>query len=256
MTFGPTSGPTAAMSNICPVLWDKLFRRAGLAQPTSSSSPMALHNCYGDRRVLEENYDTMRRWMLTPCACKGPPARSITTPTATGATRVRWASAAGKTACQGQTSLPLIATAYFCNNCNQLARIAGLLGKADDEKRFAELGRKAGEAFQRGFFDPQSNTYESKTQCSCILPLAFGLVPEARREAVAANLAGDIMVTQPALVGRPGRHGLVHQRLTGWPLGRGLCRDDPDHAAELGLHGLQGPSGLWERWLRTPKARA
>jgi alpha-L-rhamnosidase len=49
-------------------------------------------------------------------------------------------------------------------------------------------------AFQRRFFQAATNTYESATQCSTVLPLAFGLVPEMHREAVVRNLIDDITV--------------------------------------------------------------
>ena len=51
------------------------------------------------------------------------------------------------------------------------------------------------DGFHRRFFDAATNTYESATQCSCVLPLAFGLVPEAQREAVVQHLVDDITVT-------------------------------------------------------------
>ena len=41
---------------------------------------------------------------------------------------------------------------------------------------------------------PIPNTYESETQCSYVLPLAFGLVPEEHRPAVIDNLVDEILV--------------------------------------------------------------
>ena len=43
-------------------------------------------------------------------------------------------------------------------------------------------------------FNPQTAQYESATQASYVLPLAFGLVPEESRPRVIQNLVDDIMV--------------------------------------------------------------
>jgi len=50
--------------------------------------------------------------------------------------------------------------------------------------------------FGKKFFSPQTNKYSSGTQCSYVLPLAFGLVPNAHRAAVAANLVDDILANR------------------------------------------------------------
>ena len=85
-------------------------------------------------------------------------------------------------------------TAYVYYNCRLVAQIADFLGEPEDAAHFRATAEKVGAAFNRVFFDPQSNTYASKTQTSYVLPLAFGLVPPERRQAVADNLVQDILV--------------------------------------------------------------
>jgi alpha-L-rhamnosidase len=92
------------------------------------------------------------------------------------------------------TSRPLISTAYYYNNCRIVARAARLLGKLDDAKMFEDLAAKVKAGFLARFFDPKTNTYQSKTQASYVFPLAFGLVLEDHREAIIANLVDEIMV--------------------------------------------------------------
>jgi alpha-L-rhamnosidase len=95
----------------------------------------------------------------------------------------------------GATSRPLLWTAYFYYNCNLAAQIADSLGKPADAAHFRTTAEKTAAAFHKTFFDPKSNTYESKTQTSYVLPLAFGLVPPEHRQVVADNLVKDILVT-------------------------------------------------------------
>ena len=94
----------------------------------------------------------------------------------------------------GATSWPLLWTAYVYYNCRLVAQIANSLGQPQDAAHFRATAEKVGAAFNRAFFDPQSNTYTNKTQTSYVLPLAFGLVPPEHRQAVADNLVKDILV--------------------------------------------------------------
>jgi len=59
---------------------------------------------------------------------------------------------------------------------------------------YGGLAEKIKSGFNNRFFDPKTNTYESETQCSYVLPLAFGLVPPENKDSVVANLVDDIMV--------------------------------------------------------------
>ena len=85
-------------------------------------------------------------------------------------------------------------TAYFFNNCRIVQRAAMLLGRTEDQHYFGNLAQRVLQGFNRRFFDPASATYESRTQCSYVLPLAFGLVPPEHRQAVCDNLVQAIMV--------------------------------------------------------------
>ena len=71
---------------------------------------------------------------------------------------------------------------------------AGLLGKSKDEDYFTDLAKKIKAGFNKRFFNLQTNSYESATQCSYVLPLAFDLVPSKNRDSIIGNLIEDIMV--------------------------------------------------------------
>jgi len=94
----------------------------------------------------------------------------------------------------GATSLALIGTAYCYLNAERMARGAQRLGQAEDQKHYAEAAALIRDGFNRRFLDHQTAQYESATQTSYVLPLAFGMVPDDVRARVIQNLVDDIMV--------------------------------------------------------------
>lgn len=86
----------------------------------------------------------------------------------------------------GGTPRPLISTAFFYFYCTILERHARLLGRTRDRTEFAALAERVRTGFLRRFT-------KRATQTSHVLPLAFGLIPEAERAAEAKALADDIM---------------------------------------------------------------
>ena len=91
-----------------------------------------------------------------------------------------------------KTHPTLIATSYFCHDLNLMSRYAKLLGKIDQADRYEGHAKRMAAAMNRKFYDPAKGHYDNGSQTSCILPLAFGLVPEAERPRVFAHLVGKI----------------------------------------------------------------
>lgn len=91
-----------------------------------------------------------------------------------------------------RTHPALLATAYFYNNHRLMARYATLLGKPDEAARFAAQAEELKAAFNARFLDRDKGYYDNGTQTACVLPLAFGLVPEEFRDRVFARLVDKI----------------------------------------------------------------
>jgi len=100
----------------------------------------------------------------------------------------------GRVADFGATSRPLMWTAYMYYNCRMLATVADMLGQAEDKEHFLDLSEKIRQALDKEFFDAETGRYESRTQTSYVLPLAFGVVAAEHRQAVIDNLVEDILV--------------------------------------------------------------
>ncbi len=92
------------------------------------------------------------------------------------------------------TPVPFTSTAYYYYDAWILSQVAEILGKAEDVKYYSDLARNIKEAFNREFFDYNTNQYATGSQTSNALSLYLGMAPEGREKAVAKNLVNDIMI--------------------------------------------------------------
>ncbi len=210
--------------------------------------PEWFYNFYGDRRILEQNYETAKRWMRFQ-----QQTHLLADFTLASGVYGDWVDAAsmdGRTTDKGATSHPLMCTAYFFHNCRILARVAGRLGRTGEAKEYVELAEKVGGGFLKRFYDPVNKKFESETQCSYILPLAFGLVPSEDHAAVVSNLVDEIMVKHQGhiSVGLVGMQWFM-QTLTdighpevAWMVATRTTRPS------WGYMIAKGGSSVWERW--------
>ena len=203
---------------------------------------------YGDQRVVATQYEAMKQWVEAIRQLNQQPDGTIK-----GGPYGDWCDAAtmdGKCSDGGSTSRSLIATAYHYNNYRIMERAAKRLNKPEDAKFFAEQADRLRTIFNNAFFDPATNTYQSKTQCAYLLPLTFGLVPEEHKQAVIAKLVEDIMVKNEGhlSVGLIGMQWLM-QTLTdcghpevAWTIASQTTRPS------WGYMISKGATTIWERW--------
>lgn len=95
-------------------------------------------------------------------------------------------------------------TAFIYAMLKSMIYIAQKLGKTDDITEYEAAAKRIYDAFNAKFFNPDLKIYETTVwnqkgtrtryrQTSNLLPLAFGLVPEEHKKAVADNLANDFI---------------------------------------------------------------
>jgi alpha-L-rhamnosidase len=204
---------------------------------------------YGDRRFVEQNYEMARKWMrFQQKRSLGPDFTS-----SDNGGYGDWVDAAsmdGRGPDNGSTSAALMNTAYIYHNCRLVAQMATLLGRTDDAAFFSGLAEKVRAGFLKRFFDPKTATYESQTECSYALPLAFGLVPPEFHDAVVSNFVAEIMIK---------RQGHTTVGLTGmqWFMQALTDIGHPEVAYTVatrtnrpswGYMLSKGGSSVWERW--------
>ncbi|MCA9062504.1 MAG: family 78 glycoside hydrolase catalytic domain [Planctomycetaceae bacterium] len=239
--------PDGSLQEILPPYW--LFNSRDIIWPSVVTIiPDWYYNFYGDDRLLRENYDMMKRFVAYHVQTNLKP--DDTMDHCAYGDWVDTASIGGNSRNFGATSRPLMATAYLYHNCRIVERAAKLQGHADDERRFRELADRIRIGFHRRFFDPVSGTYESGTQCSCILPLAFGLVPEEHRPRLIEYLSHDIAVTHNGHTS-VGLIGTQWQMQVLTEIGRpdlGFSIATRTARPSWGYMISKGATTIWERW--------
>ena len=164
--------------------------------------PWELYRTYGDERILAEMWPSMTAWLdrATRIAREQRhPDRAFARPVPAAHEEYLWDSGFhwGEWLAPGEEPGDFgafvgadksdVATAYLAHSAGLMARIAAVLGRADDAVRYAELRRRARDAWRREFVDDDGRLTPD-TQANHVRALAFALVPSRLRPAVAARL--------------------------------------------------------------------
>ncbi len=150
--------------------------------------PWTVYQAYGDKRILEEQYPSMKAWVEYMRRQAGQSYIWNT-----GFTFGDWLAFATTDADYpgATTDKDLIQTAYFARSTELLARTAQVLGRKEDAAEYTELEEKIRNAFQKEFVTPNGRL-SSDTQTAYALALVFGLLPESQQAGAAARLAADV----------------------------------------------------------------
>ena len=90
------------------------------------------------------------------------------------------------------TPVALTATAFYFEDAAIMARAAALLGKPEDAQQFADLAGHIRSAFNQEFFNPQTTSYATGSQCANAIPLAFDICEPTNRAAVVDAIVRDV----------------------------------------------------------------
>ncbi len=206
--------------------------------------PWETYLAYGDKRILEVQYPSMKKWVDYMTSRAGEDYLW------TGDTHYGdWlAFATTRSDYPGATTeKDLIATAYYKYSSGLLAKIAGLIGKDDDARKYTELSGNIKKAFQKEFVTPAGRLV-SNTQTAYCLAIAFDLLSEDLIPKAVNYLAEDVKKMKHLTTG-----------FVGTPL---LCETLSSHGYEdLAFMLLnrkeypswlypvtQGATTIWERW--------
>ncbi|HPA17367.1 MAG TPA: glycoside hydrolase family 78 protein [Verrucomicrobiae bacterium] len=235
--------PNGATTGVCPiiVIGRDTDARSAWADAVSII-PWRVYEYAGDRRILEENYGAVRRWVeymrgnLTGGLYEKPtwgdwvPVRDL------------------KANKEIKTPHEPVSAAYGYLSTRLLARMAEILGKADDAKTYGALADDMAEKYNAKYLKPDGG-YRAETQAADVLPLYFGITPPDKRATVAKSIADDV-------VRRGGHHTTG---FLGTPLILPLLADagypdlawrivSTDEYPSLGYMVKKGATTIWERW--------
>ena len=146
--------------------------------------PWDIYNITGDISVLEDSYESAKKW-VGYYESKVKKKAFIPIMHSFGDWLQPYPSKSLKKANRGDTPKELINTAYFAHSANLISKIAGVLGKTDDEKKYKELHKSVANAFENEFFDENGKfKQERQTQTSYLLGIYFDLFkPETKLKA-------------------------------------------------------------------------
>ena len=230
--------PEGAFSDISPRVPDAPREGAPGWGDAGVIVPWTMYLQYGDRRALERQYEAMTRWVAWVDG--GNPDHLWTQ--RLGNNYGDWLSP------EGVGIKELYATAYFSYSAHLVSEVAGVLGKADDARRYAELRDRIRAAFVKAYLSPDG-TLKGDTQTAYLLALRFDVVPQDMR----SKLAGKLYARIAAQGGHLGTGFLGVNILlpTLTDLGRA------DLAYQLvtkttypswGYSIVNGATTIWERW--------
>jgi alpha-L-rhamnosidase len=145
--------------------------------------PWTVYICYGDKRVLEQQYDSMKAW-VEYIRSQGSDEFLWNT----GFHYGDWlALDAKENSYMGATPKDYIATAFYAYSTGILKQTAEILGRTDDVEEYGTLYNKIIESFHREFVTPNGRL-ASPTQTAHVLALMFDLVKPEHRQRVLDDL--------------------------------------------------------------------
>lgn len=181
--------------------------------------PYQLYLMYGDKAILEEHYDTAKKWLDYSLRCMKdknplyddkpwyangdgewiydtkfhygewneplPPAPEVIELFAKGGTTADYV---GHMARYGK---PEVATAYTKRSCDNLSHMAKILGRTKDAEHYALLSEKIKAAYDK-YLIAEDGTIQAGHQAAYIRALALDLVSEGKKPLVILQLKREL----------------------------------------------------------------
>jgi alpha-L-rhamnosidase len=149
-----------------------------------------LYQYYGDRRLLEEHYAGIKRWVdYLASVAEG----HLVTEGHYGDHMLPGAAPGQETFISQETPPPLVWTGYHYRGASIVSQAAETLGLAEDAARYARLADQIADALNAEWFDRNTSQYATGSQTANLFPLVLGIVPAAHREDLVKHIAADIL---------------------------------------------------------------
>ena len=207
--------------------------------------PWTVYMAYGDPQVLENQYESMKRWVDYMAGAAGDSYLWNT-----GWHYGDWLAFDVDNDVAGRSSVtyvPVLQQCHFANSASIVAGAARVLGKAEDAARYADIAARAREAFCKTYVTADGYLV-SHTQTAYVVALVYDMVPEDMRPKLAAKLKERVESYGHITTGFLGTSH-ISNALT-------ACGMD-DLAYKLLLHKgypgwlypvTMGATTIWERW--------
>lgn len=155
-------------------------------------SPWYIYQWYGDTRLIETYYPDMQRYI----GYLSSKANNHIITYGLG----DWFDIGPKPPGEAQlTSNGVTATAIYYYDVTLMEKMAGLLGKPDDARKYRELAVRIKQAFNQTYWNPVTRKYDRNSQAANAVALYMGLTTSENRQQVFENLIADIRGRNNAL---------------------------------------------------------
>lgn len=141
--------------------------------------PWNMYLFYGDSKLLADCYNNIKRYVNY--------VEKISPTGLTSFGRGDWVPV------KSESPLEYTSSVYYYVDATILAKAAKILGKQADEKYYSALAEKIKKAINDKYFNLQTGIYGSGLQTELSVALQWGLVPNALKAKVAANLAKRVV---------------------------------------------------------------
>ncbi|MCA0755777.1 glycoside hydrolase family 78 protein [Paenibacillus sp. N4] len=172
--------------------------------------PWTMYLCYGDKTIVEKQFDSAKAWVDYMAACaktpneqlKDSPAYSNYTDGELDADYIwdtkfhwgEWLEADTEfgdlvaVMSKSKGSHPDVATAYFAYSTRLLVEMAAVIGKSEEEAKYRALYEKIKRVYNQYFIQEDGQIVEGR-QAPNVRALAFELANEDKKQIVADRLA-------------------------------------------------------------------
>ncbi len=136
-----------------------------------------LYQYYGNRRLIVEQYEVSRRW-LDLVAAQNP----------------ELIVGKGLSDHEGLAPCPSgpMVTPLFAESARLVARLAGILGRSGDQRKYTRLADSIRQAYVDKYLDARTGRFEPGTQAGQAFGLYLGMAPAETRSAAIDFLLADI----------------------------------------------------------------
>ncbi len=207
--------------------------------------PWDLYLYYGDKAVLEDQYESMKDWVdyMRAQDAEGKDLYE-------GFHLGDWLAQDTKDPDNlfGLTPTSLVATAYYAWSAEYVAKAAKALGKEQDESHYRALSERIKAAFRREFVSP-SGRVVAETQTAYLLALNMNLLTQAQKpvaiKCLAERIVQDRVKLTTGFIGTPYLCPVLSEAdLNEYAYSLLLSSECPSWLYEVEM----GATTIWERW--------
>lgn len=237
--------PNGEVPNIIPDMWNNKMGGTTGWGDAAVIIPWTVYRNYGDTRILEQQYSSMKGWVDYLQNSAGDDYLWNERHWHWG----DWLSYhSDKPDYPGAfTEKDLIATAYYKYSTSLLSKTAAVLGNDEDAAKYAALSEKVKAAFIQEYMTPNGRLV-SHTQTAYALALSFDLIPETHKKQTAKYFADDVRKFKHLTTGFLGTP-LLCSTLTanGYEDLAYMLLNRKEYPGWL-YPVTQGATTIWERW--------